>query len=159
MNSKLKQKIDEICEIKNDIEQYTKEIKEQNKKFNILEKDNKLLEQKIKMIKAKIYEEEINNKKDTNENKVANNTNTSIDKETKEKNKYLKNKEQNSKLMQLLEELNNQDNDEINSDKLKEIYLNLEKDNLIDIMNREDEEEGEGHIIDFIDEYINSLIN
>ena len=159
MNSKLKQKINEICEIKNDIEQYTKEIKEQNKKFNILEKDNKLLEQKIKMIKAKINEEEINNKKDTNENKVANNTNTLIDKETKEKNKYLKNKEQNSKLMQLLEELNNQDNDEINSDKLKEIYLNLEKDNLIDIMNREDEEEGEGHIIDFIDEYINSLIN
>ena len=150
-NYKLKEKIDEISAIKNNIEEYSKKIKEQNiQEFN-LDKENKILEQKIKMIKSKKSDEESNNKNNMNENKTINNA------VEDEKNKYLKNKEQNNQLLLMLEELNNSQNEQINNEKLKEIYLELDKDNLVDIMSSENNDE-ENNMIEFIDEYINSLL-
>ena len=94
----------------------------------------------------------------------------SINTENKvEKEKYIKTKEKNNQLVQLLDELNKMDNDKNNKTKdkddkddqnqlikkLKEMYLNIDKNNLMEIVNEDDNEEKE--MIEFIDDYMNML--
>ena len=154
--SNKKEKINKIKELNENLSKYIEEIKEQNQKYNSLDNENKILEEKIKVLKKQIETEE--NKNNLEENKKINN-----DIEL-EKNKYLKIKEKNNILNQFLEELNNKENNKLASNKaknkndfnkLKEIFLNLDKNNLIEIINDEDNQEKE--MIEFIKDYMNSL--
>ena len=185
IDNKQNQKINQIKELKEDISNFTKEIREQNQQYNSLDKENNILAEKIKMLKKQINDED-NNNNNNNNNDNNNNNNTINNNKNKnareiksipismntekniEKEKYIKNKEKNNQLAQFLEELNkmgddkgigkvynNKDIDYFN--KLKEIYLNLDKKNLMEIINDDDNNEKE--MIEFIDDYMNILMN
>ena len=152
-----KEKINKIKELNEKISQYTEEIKEQNQKYNSLEKENKILEEKIKVLKKQIENEE-------NRNKIILEKNQKINNEKKlEKEKYLEVKEKNNVLSQFLDELNKNENKVTNNktknkndlDKLKEIYLNFDKNNLKELINDEGNKEKE--MFEFIEDYMNSL--
>ena len=156
-------KLKSLKDLKEKIDEYTKEIKSQSKECDSLDNENKILEQKIKMLKQQIKEEEDNN----NNHKINNffhisSINNYIE---MEKDKFMKMKETNNKLIQLFDELINIQNgkESINKNKnnkfnkLKEIYYNMNKNDLINILNDEDKSEKE--IIEFIYKYLNLLIN
>ena len=156
-------KLKSLKDLKEKIDEYTKEIKSQSKECDSLDNENKILEQKIKMLKQQIKEEEDNN----NNHKINNFFHiSSINNYMEmEKDKFMKMKETNNKLIQLFDELINIQNgkESINKNKnnkfnkLKEIYYNMNKNDLINILNDEDKSEKE--IIEFIYKYLNLLIN
>ena len=166
--SKKNQKINNIKDIKEKINKCSEEIKEQNEKYNTLYNENKILEQKINALKKQIGEGENNN---NNNNNTINNEeiktkqilsipismNNTIE---VEKDKYLKNKEKNNQLIQFFDELKNLKNKKTGRrktkyNKLKEIYSNINKKSLIELMNNGDKKEKE--LIEIIDEYMNLL--
>ena len=153
-------KINKIKDIKEKINKCTDEIQKQNKEYTNLDNENKILEQKIKLLKKQISDEEKENKI-INENKNVKQIKSipiTINNEPdKEKEKYLKTKEQNNQLSKLFNELNKIQNDKENSnnnenDIIKEIYLNLNKNNLKEIVDEDNKK-----IFDFIDNYMNLL--
>lgn len=161
-NNKKNQKIIIIRDLKEKLGKIIEEVKEQNLKYNTLNNENKNLEQKIKLLQKQIGDEENNN--NLNENKKFKQTNqVSINNDSeKEKDKYMKIKEKNNQLVEFFDELNKFKNNkgfgskiknrnELN--KLKEIYINLDKKNLIE----DEEDNDEKEMIEFIDEYMNLL--
>jgi len=161
-NNKKNQKIIIIRDLKEKLGKNIEEVKEQNLKYNTLNNENKNLEQKIKLLQKQIGDEENNN--NLNENKKFKQTNqVSINNDSeKEKDKYMKIKEKNNQLVEFFDELNKFKNNkgfgskiknrnELN--KLKEIYINLDKKNLIE----DEEDNDEKEMIEFIDEYMNLL--
>ncbi len=166
--NKKNQKITNIKDLKEKINKCSEEIKEQNQKYNTLYNENKLLEQKINTLKKQISDEENKNNNINNLNEdiktkqitsipISMNNNIEI-----EKDKYLKSKEKNTQLLKFFDELKNIKKNNIDKpkkknkfNKLKELYLNINKKGLIDRINGGDEKEKE--MVEIIDEYMDLL--
>ena len=147
-----------LKDLKEKINENMNDIKKQNKDYNTLEKDNKFLEKTLEILKKQIKNDENN----SSSNKITtkfismNNNDDNIEKE-----KYLKIKENNNGLEKLFEQLkkvekNNKKNKENEVDKLKEIFFDINKNKLLEIINVRDEEEKE--MIEFIENNVGLLV-
>ena len=161
------QKINTIKDLKEKISNCSEEIKKQNQEYISLDSENKALEQKIKLLKKQINDDEKeNNNKNSNEIKSVGQIKSipiSMNNDTdKEKEKYLKAKEQNNQLSKFFNELNKMQNCKkaINKNKkedenniFEEIYLGINKNCLDEILNDEENKK----IIENIKKYANLL--
>ena len=146
-----------LKDLKEKITEYMKDIKNQNDEYNSLDNENKLLEKRIEMLKKQIKDDDSNslNKINTKYNSLNINDNDI------EKEKYIKIKEKNDELEKLFEQLNkieknNKKNKENEFDQLKEIYSNINKDDLMEMIKAADKEDKE--MLEFIENNMNLLI-